>query len=371
MELSKDIIKAQRYETMEDMLRAYYGPYSGYMRKDEPVLTTTSGYYNAIYGAKLWVEVTTSANALGALPKKVWDYSGYRLVYAAGITTSAAVAENGAVPATYQPDVLEIPIKPQIEAANYNMSAVQIVLEGKDDVVRWAELSQYMAQEFNNRMDRQLFATATTTVASGLESLDRIISSYAEEALLDEGDCDPWGYGSTGAVDRSGGTTYDSYISHNSGTTRFLALTHLDSLFTNCRPYWNTASYESKVIFTGYDTLERLEQLLQPQQRFGEKQVQFGVNGVQTLRGAEGGFDVATYKGIPIIPDQNTLQDTLSRIYLVDLERLWMAIAMPPQHVETEDWIKLGYFYREAMDVMMGNTVSTGFHCHGKARDLK
>jgi hypothetical protein len=305
------------------------------------------------------------------LPKKAFDHSGYRLITAAGATTTTAIAESGAIPATLKPTVLEVDIKPQIEAASYEMSLTQLLLEGKDDVVKYGDLAEYMTVEFKNRMDRELFATATTTIAQGLESLDRIVSSYAEEALLHAGDCDPWGYGSTGDIDRSSGTTYDSYISHNSATTRSLALSHVDALFTNCRPYWDGVGMDSKVIFTGYDTLERLEQLLQPQQRFGDKIVSFGVNGVQSVKGQEVGFDVAAYKGVVIIPDENCLADTLSRITLINMDKCWIAIAQPPQHMESEEFIHVGYFMRKALDFMVGNTISTGFHCHGKVRDLK
>lgn len=370
MQIPKEMLKSTRFETIDDMLRTYYGQYSNYMAKTEyPMLTSTSGFYNAIYGAKLWVEITTSYNAFGALPKKVWDHSGYRLITAAGATSSAAIAESAVLPTTLKPTVLEVPIKPQIEANTYEMSMTEIDLAGKDDVVLWGSVADYEMEEFRNRMDRQLFATATTTIASGIESLDRIVSSYAEEALIDAGDCDPWGYGSTGACDRSGGTTYDSYINHNSGTTRTLALSHVDALFTNCRPYWSSGV--NKVLFMGFDTEERMEQLLQPQQRFVEVPVTFGVNGVQTLKGVEGGFDVASYKGVPLIPDQNCLADTLSRIILIDMDRCWLEFLRPPQHIESDDYIAQNYFMRKALDFCELNTIATGFHCHGKARDLK
>ncbi len=73
-----------------------------------------------------------------------------------------------------------------------------------------------------------------------------------------------------------------------------------------------------KVILTGYDTLMRLQQLLQSQQRFmEEKRVTPTYNGVKGVPGMEAGFIVATYNGVPIIPTKDMDDDgNLAKIVL-------------------------------------------------------
>jgi hypothetical protein len=129
---------------------------------------------------------------------------------------------------------------------------------------------------------------------------------------------------------------------------------------------------ENKVIITGYDTLERIQQLIQAQQRFvGTTRVQMTVNGVQTVAGTEAGFDVSSYKGVPIIPDNNVLQDTLSRIYTLDLDNIHVGVLSPIQYLESGDFFANDKIGKEGLYYMHGEIVCTKFKAQGKVRDLQ
>jgi len=366
-------ILEKKFNTFDEMLDYAYGDVGAYLRKDSEIDMDTTGARNVIYGAKLNWEVCVLSNALGALPDKPWGSSGFRIITAAGSTSTAALAENAAPPATLQPTVVEVSIPPELFSNGWEMSAQMLALQGKDDNATWAEYANYEAAEFKNRLDRDLLTDANTTAANRLESLDCIIASNGEVSYVDAGDLDPWAAGGgSGTIDRDGGTTYDAYVSL-AASDRSLSLSLVDGLFTNTRYYWDDySSTKNKVIITGYDTGERLEQLLQSQQRFdGYKAVQFGVNGVQTVGGQEAGFDVSAYKGVPVILDNNVVQDTISRLMLVDMDHMWISMLSPVQYFETPDFTGHDKFTKQGYFWMMGNTWANRFHCHAKLRDLK
>ena len=52
-------------------------------------------------------------------------------------------------------------------------------------------------------------------------------------------------------------------------------------------------------MLTGYDTLMRIQQLLQTQQRFRKKE-ELHQHTIKGVPGVEAGFVVATYNGVPI-----------------------------------------------------------------------
>uniref|UniRef100_A0A6M3XQX8 Putative capsid protein n=1 Tax=viral metagenome TaxID=1070528 RepID=A0A6M3XQX8_9ZZZZ len=348
------------------------------LKADAPVLTTTTGARNIIYGRKLWAQVILNANQFGVLPKEPWQRSGYRAITAAASTAVAGVAEGGAIPDTIKPTFTEIDIKPKVCAANFDMSAVMMDLATKDDVVVQADLSEYMANEFKNRLNRNTLADNDTVQTTGLESVDRVIGSNAElaygkvndSAVLDAGDLDIYG------IDRDAAASWaDAYVSglaYASGQ-RELALSHIDTVLQNIRPYWNDpGTNENKVIVTGYDTLARIMQLVKSQQRFVDTQrARITVNGIRTVAGTEVGLDVAAYNGIPVIPDANVLQDTISRIYVEDLDNLSFGVLRELTHVESDNYLALGKIATEAMDFLFGEVVCTKFKAQGKVRDLK
>ncbi len=375
-------------QTIQDLERLYYAtPFfgsAGFMQKsDAPMLSTTTGVYNAIYGAKVWVNLNMEANAFGMIKKVPWVKSGWRLITGRGsATVSGGVAENGALPDTIKPTFIEKSTKPKTVAHAFNESEVMQFLGTVDDSLGdvMATLREYFAKEHGEHINKMLLgdvsaqaASATGDMAAGdklnIESLDRVISSDSEEDAFGG---DHAGWFDIYDCDRDSGTSYDAIVSHNSGTDRNLSLTMLDSIFTNV---W-TAGGQPKVIMTGYDSLMAIQQLLQSQQRFmGEKQVTPSVNGIKGIEGINAGFKVATYNGVPIIPSKDTAQDTLSRIYAMDTDYLEMRIAKPTQYfesgIESGDPFGINKLGQEGLYRTMGEIICTWFGVQAKVRDLQ
>ena len=358
------------FHTIAELEDYYYGPADAYLRKDEETDLDTTGARNIIYGQRAWEQIVTAANAFSALPKKPWDKSGYRALTAAGITTSAGISENADVPATYQPDWVEVGINPKILGAAFEMSFPMYALQGKDDNISWNDFVEYESREFINRIDRGLLTDSNTLASTNIESLDRVIGSYSEMAGsgYNEGDLDIY------SKDRdSEGTWTDAYVSHGSTTDRTLSLALIDALLVGAMPYFDVAgSMSNKMWLTGYDTLERWQQLLQAQQRFIDTGlVQFSVNGVSTVPGVEAGFAVSKYRAAPIIPDSFVPTDTISRIMMIDLDHVWIGTLTPIQYLESPSPFAHSKMTYQAMYYMMGELVCNKFKSNAKLRDLK
>jgi len=231
-----------------------------------------------------------------------------------------------------------------------------------------------MAREFQNRINRGLNTDNDTLAGTNIESIDRIVGSYSEIAGVGQtaGDLDPWTEAVSGIDRDAAATVYDSYVSHASGVDRYLTLPLINTVIANVRKYWNNpASTENKVFITGETTLARWSELMSAQQIYDTKVVKFTVNGMQTPGRQEGGYEVAAYKGIPIITDENIQADTIDRIYLLDLDHIGISVAKPTQYLESEDYQALDKFTREGVFYAIGELVATKFKCHGKIRDLK
>ena len=380
----------QRFKTIQQLEEYYYGrnAFGNVMKADDPYLTTTTGIYNPIYGQKVWSQLNQEKNVFACLPKKPWNSTGWRVITArsddstgASFTTvSGGVAEGGAIPDTIKPTYAEVYTKPKTIAHGFSASEVDKFLSGVDDALDpMASAREYFAIEHPEHMNAMLLADPATAVAgNNLESIDRVIGSYAELnefTNLGASEMDIFG------LDRDGGATWtDAYVSYNGSgnvsSPRDLTLSLMDSTLTNIRQNGG----QPDVIFTGWDTLERLQGLLQAQRRFGngdEKLVIPTFNGIKgaPVDGYEGGFTVATYQGIPLIPSKNALQDTLSRMYFVDTRYMHIRIAKPTQYFETGissgNPFAINAFADEGLYRTMAELVSTFFKAHGKLRDLK
>lgn len=374
-------------QTIGDLESLYYGDLFSkqYMQKsDAPMLTSTSGIYNQIYGAKVWVNLNLEANAFGMLNKTPWKQSGWRLITtrALGTSGSGGVAENASLPDTTKPTFKEVATKPKTVAHTFDSSEVMQYMGTVDDSLGdvMGVLREHMAKEHAEQINKMLLkdASAEAEAASGdraaadmynIESLDRIVSSDAEEDAFG-GSHDGWF--DVFSLDRDSTTDYDAQVSHNSGTDRSLSLSLIDSMFTNL---W-TAGGNPDCIMTGYDSLMATQQLLQAQQRFMDtKRVTPSVNGIKGVDGVDAGFVVATYNGVPFIPSKDMCQDTLSRMFFLDTDYLEMRIAKPTQYFESGilsgDPFGINRLGQEGLYRTMGEATCQWFGVQGKIRDLQ
>lgn len=369
--------------TITDMERYYYGAgnamgysYSGseLLKADSPMLSTTAGTYQAIYGRKVWSQLNQEFNAFSILPKRPWDRSGWRVITGKpnGGALHGGVAENATLPETVKPTFQHVAAKPKTIAHTFDMSETAIFLADKDDGL--GDIRSVMKEEMGKHhaeMVNKMLLTDTSTVAgNNFESLDRITvgnNQMVSGTHYDAGDEDIY------SIDRSTNTwAFAEDNADSSSTNRNLSLDQLDTLFQNI---WERGG-NPKVILTGYDTLMRLQQLLQSQQRFmEEKRVTPTYNGVKGVPGIEAGFIVATYNGVPIIPSKDVTKDGISRMYFLDTDYVYFSTAIPTQYyesgIETGDPFAINRLGQEGLYRTMGEIWTTFFGAHGSVRDLQ
>lgn len=369
--------------TITDMERYYYGAgnamgysYTGseLLKADSPMLSTTAGTYQAIYGRKVWSQLNQEFNAFSILPKKPWDRSGWRVITAKpnGGALHGGVAENATLPDTVKPTFQHVAAKPKTIAHTFDMSETAIFLADRDDGLGdiRAVLKEEMGKHHAEMVNKMLLTDVTTAAGNNFESLDRITAgntSMTSGTHYDAGDEDIY------SIDRSANTWAFAEDNADSGATdRTLSLDHLDTLF---QQIWERGG-NPKVILTGYDTLMRLQQLLQSQQRFmEEKRVTPTYNGVKGVPGMEAGFIVATYNGVPIIPTKDMPKDSISRMYFLDTDYMYFSTAIPTQYfesgIETGDPFAINRLGQEGLYRTMGEIWTTFFGAQGSIRDLK
>jgi hypothetical protein len=376
------------------MERYYYGAgtnmgfgYSGseLLKADAPMLSTTAGTYQAIYGRKVWSQLNQEFNAFSILPKKPWDRSGWRVVTAKPSTAvGGGIAENGTLPDTTKPTFQNVAAKPKTIAHTFDMSEVAIFLNDKDDGLGdiRSVLKEEMGKHHAEHINQMLTQDVDTPAGNDIESLDRVTvgsiegSGTTADTMNFSGD--GTAYGAAGdediySIDRSANSWSEAEVSTSGSDSanRVLSLDHLDLLF---QKIWQRGG-NPKVMLTGYDTLMRIQQLLQSQQRFmEEKRVVPTYNGVKGVPGVEAGFIVATYNGVPIIPSKDVTQDGISRIYMLDTDYLYYSTAKPTQYfesgIETGDPFAINRLGQEGLYRTMGEVWTTFFGGQGSIRDL-
>jgi len=367
------------------MERYYYGAgniagysYSGadILKADAPLLSTTAGTYQAIYGRKVWSQLNQEFNAFSILPKKPWEKSGWRIITAKpSFTKGGGLAENATLPDTTKPTFLHVAAKPKTIGHTFDLSEVAIFLADKDDGL--GDIRQVLKEEMGkhhaDHVNQMLTIDVDTPASNDFESLDRLTTdpdthTVGNAYVSTLTDHDMYSVTRDGSADFHSAETSSS---GTKGTNRTLSLDHLDTIF---QQVW-TRGGNPKVIFTGYDTLMRVQQLLQSQQRFMEtKRVTPSFSGVKGVPGIEAGFIVATYNGVPIIPSKDVTTDGISRIYYLDTDYLWFQTAIPTQYfesgIETGDPFAINRLGQEGLYRTMGELVVSFYGAQGSIRDL-
>ena len=382
--------------TVSDMERYYYGAgnsmgytYTGseLLKSDSPMLSTTAGTYQAIYGRKVWSQLNQEFNAFSILPKKPWERSGWRVITDkpnAGVV-HGGIAENGTLPETVKPTFQHVAAKPKTIAHSFDVSEVAVFLADKDDGMgdMRSVLKEEMGKHHAEMVNKMLLLDSDTAAGNNFESLDRITAgdgagagvtglrtSGGDEHVDAASKLDI--YSIARATNAWANAEVNCAANAADASRRVLSLDHLDTIF---QQVWERGG-NPKVILTGYDTLMRLQQLLQAQQRFmEEKRVTPTYNGVKGVPGIEAGFIVATYNGVPIIPTKDMKKDGLSRMYLLDTDYMYFSTAIPTQYfesgIETGDPFAINRLGQEGLYRTMGEVWTTFFGAQASIRDLK
>jgi len=175
---------------------------------------------------------------------------------------------------------------------------------------------------------------------AGMTSIDDIISE--DGAAVGGGEARTRAYDLTLAGRTAGGWNAGASVSYNSGTGRALSLNLLDTAIQKIRENGG----EPKLILLGHDQYFNLERLLNSNQRYlGQEEYQVGVGSERTFPGTRTGLVLATYQGIPIIPDADTPKSVStadavlgSNVYVLDTDYIEIAVAQPTQYVENRDY---------------------------------
>ena len=169
-----------------DMERYFYGAgnamgysYSGseLLKADAPMLSTTAGTYQAIYGRKVWSQLNQEFNAFSILPKRPWERSGWRVITERpSFTVGGGVAENATLPDTTKPTFQHIAAKPKTVVHTFDMSETAMFLADKDDGLGdiRSVLKEEMGKHHAEHINKMLTTDCDTVAGNDFESLDRI-----------------------------------------------------------------------------------------------------------------------------------------------------------------------------------------------------
>ena len=403
-------------KTIDELEALYYGHNRNLLRKaDAPVVTSTAGTFNAIFGAYAWAQLNLEANAFGILPKYPWDKSGSRVITAkpslAANTNQTALGgtvEGGVIADTIKPTLKEIDVRPKTAQLPFSASEVMewLATHSKDDI--WGGLGSlrlFMAVQHKEFLNRMLLADVEKEAADAggsndnggtkdFETLDRIISSDAEEDALGGSSAkyyNPWA--ANADIDRDGASEFDSTVESASGTIGTNGVLTDDTLRTFLRKIRIAAGKDPNVFLGSHEVYSEIQGLYMPSVRipnpYGEALVQVDVNGIQSFKGTGVGIHVDSIYGIPFIPSKDAPSNSadsaeIGRLFALDTSdaegygypRIGIQIAIPTEYYEATRRTPAypfvnNAFVEKGVFRTMGETVCRHFKSQGKIRDIK
>jgi len=406
-------------KTIDELEALYYGHNRNLLRKaDAPVTTSTAGTFNAIFGAYAWAQLNLEANAFGILPKYPWDKSGWRVITAKPVlgttasgtannnTALGGTAEGGLIADTIKPTLKEIDVRPKTAQLPFSASEVMewLATHSKDDI--WGGLGSlrlFMAVQHKEFLNRMLLAdveaeaagsSADNTGTKDFETLDRIISSDAEEDALGGSNgkfYNPWA--ANADINRDNASDFDSTVESASGTIGTNGVLTDDTLRTFLRKIRIAAGKDPNVFLGSHEVYSEIQGLYMPSVRipnpYGEALVQVDVNGIQSFKGTGVGIHVDSIYGIPFIPSKDAPSNSsdsaeIGRLFALDTSdaegygypRIGIQVAIPTEYYEATRRTPAypfvnNAFVEKGVFRTMGETVCRHFKSQGKIRDIK
>ena len=431
---TQDLSIAQYIASAERNLRSSLMP-PGYFAKQ--TYLQVSDVFTATYGRKVWDALNNQTRFWNILRKVQWGpTTGWRVRSDRGSNRSRPVTETGALPTVDVSAYQNIDSAPRIMATDFGVSLKSQIMSGLEGGMgdNLAVEQEAAARDHIKELNQELLlrsegivtvggASATGAVLgaantvrigdtisdTGLSDASKVISAITGNVLTYSGG----GNLTDGAVAyvkaRAGLTSLDDIVNqdgvvkagvtistgadvynqttrtagtynaaatvlHNSGTGRNLTLALLDQAIREVR----VNGADPDVILMGYDQFDRLSSLLQAQQRYmdwGEFVVKVGDE--STLPGSHAGFQVATYRGIPVIvdPDINTSFTSAdaelgSNVYVLDTRYLELAVAAPTQYIDNRDFFQANAFVLRGLFYTIGELRALRVDAHAKITDL-
>lgn len=392
------VFKADGYvRTIYDLMDLNYnfmpqamGKTTGMEKADDPLLTTTSGVHNDVYGSDVFALLNSEQNLFGVLETRPWTKSGERIItdFAEGgqsASGTGGVGENAALTDTVKPTFDSFETQPRTILHTFDVSQVEQLLAATDDDAisddPFALLRQWFGDglpdqqqgggEHPKQINAMLAKDKGAQAGTDLRSVDKAISDSTEPEVT-AGDNDIYGF------DRSAGE-FESNVIHNGGNTQVFHVDLLDDALrlvkenSDKNPQQNPGDF---VFITGHETYQRIEDEFSGKERITTERVQTGVNGVQTEPGNDVGVGVQTYKGIPIIETVDAVKDGIDRVYLIDKQTLWVKMLLPTQFYSTGTEVgdgpfPLGRLGNEGAFVTIGELTMKNPKTHCKIRDLE
>jgi hypothetical protein len=191
------------------------------------------------------------------------------------------------------------------------------------------------------------------TARNGITSLPDIACEDTMAVAGEEANVDIYNLTTRTAAGYAAG----AFVSLNAGVARALTLPLVDRCFQEIRQKGG----EPKLCICGLDQYDNLNQLLQSQQRFMDvTDYIVGAGDERTYPGTRGGFQLATYRGIPILPDPDmpksvdsagTLQG--SDFMVLDTDYHEIGVMYPTQYVENRDYFAANALVLRGMFITM------------------
>ena len=202
--------------------------------KKATVVSTTTGVFNAVFGAMAFNQLNMEGNAWAVLPKYPWQHSGWRAITAdAGSTADGAYTEAAALPATIKPTFAEISLTAKEVVHTFDISYKHSLLARTGDDVFGTvdQLREYFSAKHAKALNEQLLVDFDTIADKEFESIDRVTSSTALTTAVSAttGDEDIYG------IDRSANSWADAVVDHNSTTDRVLTLKLIEDTLSSIR----------------------------------------------------------------------------------------------------------------------------------------
>ena len=354
--------------------------------------TSATALYGVIYGQKVWSMLNQEVNALSMIAKRPYTSSGWRVMTSrpsggsgaafasgsagnalghdlpdsdqlGGVPENESLANIPAVAPTYD----RLYMSPKTIAHKFEFSELSMEMAKIDDgigdiraIVR-EDMGKFHAEVQNKMLlmplEHYAHATDLTAIGNNYTSLAKVVSSNAELVEMDAQSLvtitgNNLAHATAaelttlyGNVARQTGSSFmDAVVDFGAGyqaaENRSLTLSTLNSMIQSIR----LNGGGTKVILTGYDTIQALADLLQSQERFLErKEIMPSHNGIKGVKGREVGFRVATYFDLPLIPCKDmqktahlslTDANLLSDLMFLDTDHLWLSVMKPTQYFE-------------------------------------